>query len=483
MKKVLFILIGLLIIVSFSCRKDDFITDTNAQLSFSTDTLLIDTVFTTIGSTTKRLMVYNRNDSKIRISSISLDGGSNSQFRINVDGASGNIHNDIEIEANDSLFIFIEVTIDPNATNDLFIVKENIRFITNGNNQSVALVAWGQDAHYFVANQFSSSLPPLVYLDKDTSAGALNVTWTNDKPYVIYGGYLTLDGNDKLTIDKGVRIHLHNNAGLWVYKGGNIIINGTKDEPVTFQGTRLEYSYQDKAGQWDRIWINEGSVDNVFNYVKIKNAYIGIQAETLPFEPNTALSSNKLILNNCEIHNSSAVGILATNYQIESENSLITNCGQYNLLVTGGGKYNFNHTTIANYWPDGTRETPAVYMQNYYTDINGATQVRNIDSALFKNCIIDGTADNEFATEVLSPGAINYKVSYSLLKTNAATPAPNFENLAAYFSSSIFVDTQNHDYHLIGGSPAINKGIISSVTTDHDGVTRNNPPDVGAYEE
>lgn len=482
MKKVLFILIGLLIIVSFSCRKDDVITDTNAQLSFSTDTLLIDTVFTTLGSTTKRLMVYNRNDSKIRISSISLDGGESSQFRINVDGASGNIHTDIEIEANDSLFIFIEVTIDPNATNDLFIVKENIRFITNGNNQSVALVAWGQDAHYFVANQFSSSLPPLVYLDKDTSAGALNVTWPNDKPYVIYGGYLTLDGNDKLTIDKGVRIHLHNNAGLWVYKGGNIIINGTKDEPVTFQGTRLESSYKDVAGQWDRIWINEGSVDNVFNYVKIKNAYIGIQAETLPFEPNTALSSNKLILNNCEIHNSSAVGILATNYQIESENSLITNCGQYNLLVTGGGKYNFNHTTIANYWPDGLRETPAIYMQNYYTDINGATQVRNIDSALFKNCIIAGSEDNEFVTEVLSPGAINYKVSYSLLKTNAATPAPNFENLAPYFSSSIFVDTQL-DFHLIGGSPAINKGIISSVTTDHDGVTRNNPPDLGAYEE
>ncbi|MCB9360964.1 MAG: hypothetical protein H6587_06110 [Flavobacteriales bacterium] len=482
MKNILFIFIALLTIVSFSCRKDDVITDASAQLSFSTDTLIIDTVFTTIGSTTKRLMVYNKNNSKINISSISLDGGASSQFRINVDGASGNIHKDIEIEANDSLFIFIEVTIDPNAVNDLFIVKENLRFITNGNNQSVALVAWGQDAHYFVANQFSSGLPPLVYLDKDTSAGALNVTWPNDKPYVIYGGYLTLDGNDKLTIDKGVRIHLHNNSGLWVYKGGNIIINGTKDEPVTFQGTRLDYGFQDKAGQWDRIWINEGSVDNVFNYVTIKNAYIGIQAETLPFEPNTALSTNKLILNNCEIHNSSAVGVLATNYQIDSENSLITNCGQYNLLVTGGGKYNFNHTTIANYWPDGTRQTPAVFMQNYYTDINGATQVRNIDSALFKNCIIYGNTDNEFATEVLSPGAINFNVNYSVIKTNNLTPAGSFDNIQLNLSPN-FIDTENHDYHIGGGSSAINNGIATAVTTDHDGVTRNNPPDVGAYEE
>lgn len=472
-------------IVTFSCRKDEVTVDPNASLSFSTDTLIIDTVFTTIGSTTKRLMVYNRNNEKVVISSISLDGGQNSQFRINVDGASGNIHKDIEIEANDSIFIFIEVTIDPTANNDLFFVEENLRFITNGNNQAVRLIAWGQDAHYFVAKKFSQSLPPLVYLDKDSSAGALNVTWPNDKPYVIYGGYLTLDDNDKLTIDKGVRIHLHNNSGIWVYKGGNLLVNGTKDEPVTFQGTRLDYSYQDKPGQWDRIWINEGSSNNVLNYAIIKDAYIGIQAETLPFEPNTPISTNKLILNDCEINNCSAVGILATNYQIDGTNSLITNCGQYNLLVTGGGKYNFNHTTFANYWPDGTRQTPTIYMQNYYGDVNGNTQVRDIDSALFKNCIIYGNIDNEFSTEVLSPGAINYKVSYSVLRTTENTATPNFSNLVLNPNpfSPIFVDTENNDYHLISGSPAINAGIVSSVTLDHDGVTRNNPPDVGAYEE
>ena len=156
MKRVYLIFIAFLVLISFSCRKDDITTDSSAQLSFSTDTLVIDTVFSTLGSTTKRLLVYNRNNSKVNISSISLDGGAGSQFRINVDGASGNSHNDIEIEANDSLFIFIEVTIDPSSSNDLFIVEENLRFITNGNNQTVRLVAWGQDAHYFVANQFSS---------------------------------------------------------------------------------------------------------------------------------------------------------------------------------------------------------------------------------------------------------------------------------------------------------------------------------------
>ncbi|MCB0381538.1 MAG: hypothetical protein KDD24_09795, partial [Flavobacteriales bacterium] len=302
------------------------------------------------------------------------------------------------------------------------------------------------------------------------------------KPYVIYGGYLTLDGNDKLTIDKGVRIHLHNNSGLWVYKGGNIIINGTKDEPVTFQGTRLDYGFQDKAGQWDRIWINEGSVDNVFNYVTIKNAYIGIQAETLPFEPNTALSTNKLILNNCEIHNSSAVGILATNFIIESENTLITNCGQYNFLVTGGGRYIFNHATIANYWPDGVRQTPAVFAQNYYQDINGNIQVRNIDSLNFKNSIIYGNIDNEFTTEIIAPGTLNYAIYYSLLKTTSGLSGNVGNNIQNPGNTSIFADYTIHNYRLAWNSPAQNAGVASSVIFDRDGVTRNNPPDIGAYE-
>ncbi|MCO6499933.1 MAG: hypothetical protein J5I47_06080, partial [Vicingus serpentipes] len=334
---------------AFSCRKDNIETNPSAILNFSTDSILFDTVFTTLGSTTKRLKVYNRNDNRVIISNISLEQGNNSQFRINVDGVSGNSHSDVEIEGNDSIFIFIEVTIDPNSTLSPFVINDKINFVTNSNKQSVQLTAWGQNAHYFVANTSSSGIP-LVYLDRDTSAGALNVTWTNDKPYVIYGGYLTLDGNDQLTIDKGVRVHLHNNSGIWVYQGGNIHVNGTVDEPVTFQGTRLEYAWQDVPGQWDRIWINEGSNDNVFNYAVIKNAFIGLQVEPLPFDPTPRLSTNRLRLNNCVIQNSSAVGILATNFLITDTNSIISNSGQFNLYIRGGGEYQFNHTTIANYW-------------------------------------------------------------------------------------------------------------------------------------
>jgi len=483
MRKIVTILILITVVfTAFSCRKDNITTDSSDKLSFSTDTILFDTVFATLGSTTRRLLLYNNSSNKIVISSIYVDQGANSQFRINVDGVPGNTHTNVEIEGHDSLFVFAEVTIDPNNILSPFVVNDNINFVTNGNHQSVALVAWGQNAHYYVANKSAGGIS-IVYLDRDTSAGPLDSTWINDKPYVIYGGYLTIDGNDKLKIDPGVRVHLHNNSGIWVYQGGNIQVNGTQTDPVTFQGTRLEFAWQDIPGQWDRIWINEGSNDNVFNYAIIKNSFIGIQAETLPFTPNTVISSNTLHLNNCEIYNSSAVGILATNYKITDTNSVISNCGQYNLLIRGGGEYQFNHTTIANYWSEGTRESPAIHLQNYYTDINNSTQVRNLDSANFYNCIIHGNKDIEFDYNVLAPGLVNFKFDHSILKTTNSTAGANYINLILNPSGNLFVDFTLHNYHLAGGSAAINAGIASGVTTDKDGVIRNNPPDIGAYED
>jgi hypothetical protein len=475
----------LLIIVSttFSCRKDDIETSSSASLKFSTDTILFDTVFTTIGSTTKRLKIYNRNGSKLIISNISLSQGANSQFRINVDGVPGYSHTDVEIESNDSLFLFIEVTVDPNSLLSPFVVEEKINFTTNGNNQHVQLVAWGQNAHYFTPKNFVSGLPDYSCLDGDCGNGnaPVNTTWINDKPYVIYG-YLVIDSLDVLKIDPGVRVHLHNNSGIWVYKDGNLRVNGTVADPVTFQGTRLESAWQDVAGQWDRIWINEGSTDNVLNYAVIKNAFIGIQAETLPFNPSAPTSTNKLRLNNCVIQNSSAVGLLATNYKITDTNSIIVNSGQFNLYVRGGGEYQFNHTTIANYWSESTRETPAILLQNYYIDINGATQVRNIDSTNFYNCIVHGDQDIEFDKDVLAPGSLNFKFVNSILKTTNSTTGANYISIIKNPSATIFVDFANNDYHLTSGSPAINNGIVSGVLLDHDGITRSNPPDIGAYE-
>ena len=121
----------LLLLLAFvflaNCKKEVITTDPSAQLEFSSDSITFDTVFTTLGSTTQILRVYNRNENAIRISEIWLDN-SDSQFRINVDGIAEGPFKDIEILGNDSIFIFIEVTVDPNDENSPFVLLENLNF-------------------------------------------------------------------------------------------------------------------------------------------------------------------------------------------------------------------------------------------------------------------------------------------------------------------------------------------------------------------
>ena len=93
-----------------SCKKEVFFSEGN--LDFSADTVVFDTVFTTVGSTTQRLKIYNRSNRALKVDQIELMGGENSPFRINVDGLSGTVFGELEIEGNDSLWIFVEVTLD-----------------------------------------------------------------------------------------------------------------------------------------------------------------------------------------------------------------------------------------------------------------------------------------------------------------------------------------------------------------------------------
>ena len=237
----------------------------------------------------------------------------------------------------------------------------------------------------------------------------------------------------------------------------------------------------------DRIWINENTngVDNVFNYVVIKNGFIGIQAETNPFTAIAPVSANKLRLNNCKIHNNSIVGILAKNYQITDTNSVISNSGQHSLLVQGDGTYQFYHTTFANYWSESTRKTPSILLQNAYNNINGATVVSNLTAVDFYNCIVHGDQEIEFDTETISGGTINFSFNNCVLKTSNDVSGSNFVNLVLNPTADLFVDKSLYDFHLADGSPAINAGDNTiTVATDHDGEIRSDgSPDIGAYEK
>jgi hypothetical protein len=462
----------------FACKKeDDFNTDASFRLTFSSDTILFDTLFTTLGSTTEYLLVYNKENKPVKISSIRLASGNNSPFRLNVDGMPGHSFTDVEIGKKDSLWIFIEVTIDPNNALTPFLVTDSILFETNGKIQDVDLVAFGQNARFITP---TNTLFGLQY-----SILPCNSVWNNDLPYVVYG-YAVVDSACSLIIEEGTQVHFYQNSGLWVYRYGQIKVNGTVDKPVVFQGTRREASYSEIPGQWDRIWINEGgsSVQNEINHAIIKNAFIGIQAENLlsPIGSN----QRKLILNNTFIRNTSGIGILARDYIIEASNTVVSNSGNYLLALTMGGSYEFNQCTMANYWSRSQRNTPAVYINNYYNSTTGAVAA-DLIKADFKNSIIYGLLSNELELDFKAGAASAHLFTYTLLRTDNNTPTtdPNhFDNIFKNQDPG-FEKTADNNYELTSSSFCIDKGNAAFITpvtsTDIKGHPRS-VPDLGAYE-
>ena len=150
-----YILPIVLLIFTYSCKKEQIPTDGSATLQFSNDTIIFDTIFSSVGSVTKQLMVYNNNDYDIT-TNIRLGGNSAGNFRMNVDGESGNNIQNVTIAANDSIFIFLEVTIDPNNANTPYIVSNSIIFTTGNKTQDVDLIAYGQDAYFHTANTYGN---------------------------------------------------------------------------------------------------------------------------------------------------------------------------------------------------------------------------------------------------------------------------------------------------------------------------------------
>lgn len=469
-KIVLFL--SILLIASVACRKVDPITkDPSVRLNFSTDTITFDTLFTTMGSATKQLRVYNHQKEAVVISKIALAGGQNSPYQINVDGRSGSNFYNIELAGGDSLYIFVRVTIDPTNQNTPLIVKDSVLFELNGNQQDVDLYAWGQDAHFIIPNLTIEGLPPLNIIAHEGET----VTWTNDKPYVIVG-YAVVDSTASLIIEPGTRIHFYNKSGLWIYKGANIQVNGTLEDPITFQGTRLDEGYNDLPAQWDRIWINESSVSSTFNYAIIKNGTIGIQAETL----NESMGNN-LILNNTRILNMSGWGIFTRFYNIEANNLLVANAGSSLLNLTTGGRYSFKNCTFGNYWAYGIRKDPLLHLSNYY--INGDVVYSGLlEDAYFGDCIFYGPQEDEILVDPY-PGTENefpYLFDYCLLKSSLEETL-NTQN--SFFNEDpLFLKPYETNFHLDTLSPAIDKGIFMGNPYDLDGIVRDDLPDLGAFE-
>ena len=495
-----------------SCRKDFEFSPSTGSLQFSKDTVYLDTVFTNIGSSTYNLKVYNKSDDDISIPAVRLALGETSNYRLSVDGTAGKNFNNIEVLAKDSLFIFIESTIDiknftnPNGT---YLYTDQIEFDAGSNLQKVELVTLVQDA-VFIYPDRDNTTKVVETLTLDIGGELVEtelqgrellpteLTFTKEKPFVIYG-FATVPNGETLTIEAGSRLHFHENSGIIVSNGASINVNGAYsndldllENEVIFEGDRLEPGFSQVPGQWGTIWLLDGSVDNTINYATIKNSTIGVLSDGNPDEAN-----DKLTITNTQIYNSSSFGVLGRNTSISGENVVINNSGLSSFAGTLGGKYNFTHSTIVNYWDNGFRQFPAVLLNNFVLDEDNVATIADLTEANFNNCIIYGNDNPEILLDEIEDASVvfNFKFTNCLIRfednSNNFTGVNYDFNDTAKYEGNIFNEDPNFkdvefNELIIGDDSAANGQGLSSFATqipfDILNVNRTSLPDLGAYQ-
>ncbi|MBC6401561.1 MAG: hypothetical protein GDA37_11245 [Ekhidna sp.] len=423
-------------------------TNPSLQLTFSTDTVSFDTLLSEKKSSTRRLSVYNPNNSAINLSSVFLNGGQNSDYSLIINGKSKlRVENEI-ILGGDSILILIDVNVTERDIDLPYLVSDEIVFEWNGNVDDVKLVSYGQDGIRFSNRSVCTEI------------------WTNDRPYILSGTLLVGEGCE-LTIEEGTRIYFENDASLFIR--GKLTALGDPMNRITFTNSRFDGIFDQVPGQWNGIYFLEGSHDNKISYADIFNAQVGLRVGT-PDDNNDP----DLIVANTRIYNMSNDGILAFTSDINVSNCLIYNCGRYLVGNFAGGNYNYTHCTISNDQSLFISEEEFVQFSDNLILEDGQILSEDLSVSLVNN-IIWGSGDNELV--VRDRGEARATVS---LHSNIIRSTSEIEN---NFTSTAFnFPGFKSDYTLDTLAFAKDKGIKTDLLDDIVGNQRDDKPDIGAFE-
>lgn len=465
-----------------ACQQGIISDDPTLRLAFSHDTVLFDTVFTTMGSSTKQVMVYNPNKNAVHIDRVSMREGKH--FRINLDGENNlDQLRDITLRGGDSLFLFIRTYIDPLNENSPVFIEDDIAFGMNGNTQKINLQAYGQDIVKIQGKDGLKVYPQDLIL-------------TSRKPYLMYDT-VAVGGN--LIIEAGATIYMHTGAMIYAY--GNVTAQGKKDAPITIRSDRTDrlfdsVPYRMASGQWDGIYLvhvkETPTTTYQLDYVNILSGSIGLYV----YSEATGAPLPKINLTNSRIHNHSIYGLVLQNVDATVVNCEISNCASY-CVYLAGGKHDFVHNTIASYY--GYPYTDMNLHQNIFADDVAAVYINNLSKNMaktvssFSNCIITGGREKSLMVATPLPDYYEGRFEGNYLRCDSLDEAFAKNNVYASDSDScvfrniyyLYKEYHYYDFRLDSLSPA--RGIGDSIAaleypTDRVGIRRKQRPDAGCYE-
>ncbi len=465
--------IAMLLMTMFACTDDDsFSTSAGLRLTFSEDTISLDTVFSRVPTAAKSFWVFNQSGDGLRCTQVKLEKGNQTGYRVNVDGTflsstMGYQTQNVEIRNKDSIRVFVELTSPENGMEGPQLLEDNIVFtLESGVEQKVNLNAYTWDAE----------LLRDVVITGDS-------TISSQKPIVIYGG-IRVDSAATLHIPAGQTLYFHSGAGLDVY--GQLLAEGTAEQNVTLRGDRMDHMfdylpYDLVSGQWNGIHFYESSYDNRMDYTDVHSSFDGIVCDS------SDISRTKLELWNCIVHNCQGPGLQVQCATVNAYNTQLTNtygpCADLK-----GGNVVLQHCTMAQFYPFDAMRAPALQFNN---DVGRPMQLACVNS------LVTGYADDVImGSQNDTTQVFDYRFINCILRTPKVESADSvkFENVIWEDPEDtlgtgdnhfrlVDIGTQHYDFHLDSLSTAIGKAHKDyALPTDRDGQPRGDSPDIGCYQ-
>ncbi|MCR4810640.1 MAG: right-handed parallel beta-helix repeat-containing protein [Prevotella sp.] len=442
-----FLLILMAVAAFFACSDDDkFTASPTAMLTFSADSVKMDTVFSTVGSRTYDFWVYNRCSRGLRLQSVRLRQGNQTGFRVNVDGSYldndlGSIVTGLEVRSGDSLRIFVEFTAAKNQQLTPQMVQDDLLFLLeSGVEQRVVLRAYAWDAQLYDSLVVSSD----------------SVIETR-QPIVIRQG-LRVDSAATLTV-RNTSLFFHNKAGADIY--GTLITDS-----VVMRGDRLDHMfdylpYDRVSGQWRGLRFFSTSFHNELIATEIRNAESGIVCDSASFSND----QQRLYMERSVVHNCAGDGLLAFNSWVGLLRCQFSNT-QGDCLAFYGGAAVMDHCTVAQFYPFVGGRGAALRFANFYGE-----NAYPLHTMTMTNSIVTGYDDDVVMGQTLEGDTItpfSYSFDNTLLRTPALEDTINCKNMMWETSKDSIqgkqhfrlVDEKNliYDFHLDSLSTAQGKG-------------------------